>query len=162
LALGGDGKTLATGGMDQAVRLWDVATRSPGFVLEGHTGPISALAFSRDGTLLASGSDFWDDRNHSFILGEARLWDVVTGRERAVINFGEGVTALAFDTTGNRLALGTRAGTVRLWDVANSKELCALTGPSKAIRALAFSADGGRLIAAGDDRALRSWDLTKN
>jgi WD40 repeat protein len=51
-----DGKTLATGGADARVRLWDVATHRPGSSLPtGPTAPVSSVAFSPDGADLAAG-----------------------------------------------------------------------------------------------------------
>jgi WD40 repeat protein len=69
VALSPDGKTLATGGHDQVIRLWDTTrdfenTRT----LKGHLGVIWDLKFSSDGRFLASASM---DRT-------VKLWDLTT------------------------------------------------------------------------------------
>tara|TARA_B100000959_G_C14637323_1_gene482789 strand:- start:161 stop:580 length:420 start_codon:yes stop_codon:yes gene_type:complete len=51
-----DGHTLASGGYDSSVRLWDVASREQMGVLEGHTDRVNSVAWSPDGHTLASGS----------------------------------------------------------------------------------------------------------
>lgn len=50
------GRTIATGTFDQKVRLWSLATRKLERELAGHVGGVSSVAFSRDGTRLASGA----------------------------------------------------------------------------------------------------------
>lgn len=47
---------LATGGSNNEVLLWDIATQTVAFRLEGHTGSVAALAFDQESGLLASGS----------------------------------------------------------------------------------------------------------
>ena len=71
LSFSPDGKTLASGGgdMDCAVRLWDVETRTVKATLTGHTSGVRNVAFSPNGTILASGS--YDST--------VRLWDIATG-----------------------------------------------------------------------------------
>jgi RNA polymerase sigma factor (sigma-70 family) len=69
-ALTPDGRTLATGGSDAAVHLWDVPSGRPLATLAGHSAPILALAFSPDGQTLASAAT---DRTVLF-------WDVDSGR----------------------------------------------------------------------------------
>src|SRR5262249_37743511 len=68
-----DGRTLATGGSDRTVKLWDVTTGKEWARLRGHTDSVWSLAFSPDGRTLASGSR---DRT-------VKLWDVAAGTERA-------------------------------------------------------------------------------
>ena len=60
------GDILASGGWDQAIRLWDTTTGEDIKILEGHDSGIRSIAFSPDGKILASGS--YDDT--------IRLWDV--------------------------------------------------------------------------------------
>src|SRR5580693_6036199 len=58
LAFSPDGKTLVVGSFFKTVTLWDVANRKVKATLEGHTGPVTAVAVSPDGKLIASAS--WD------------------------------------------------------------------------------------------------------
>lgn len=52
-----DGRTLATGSVDQTIGLWSVSNGRQFATLSGHTGRVLAVAFSVDGKVLVSGSD---------------------------------------------------------------------------------------------------------
>src|SRR5690242_16246447 len=57
LAFAPDGRTLASGGQDKAVRLWDAATGKVIRTLTGHQVSVSDLVFAPDGSLLATGGE---------------------------------------------------------------------------------------------------------
>ncbi|RRR82649.1 hypothetical protein EHS43_16325 [Streptomyces sp. RP5T] len=62
LAFTADSRTLASGGADHSIRLWNVTVPGrpvPTAVLNSHGKPVDALAFAPDGHTLASGSEDW-------------------------------------------------------------------------------------------------------
>ena len=107
IAFSADGSRLASGSLDDSVRLWDAVSGEPVAVLAGHHDNVYAVAFIPDGTRLASGS------NDNTI----RLWDIASHEQVALIKGHEDyVYALAFSPDGSWLVSGSGDHTARIWD----------------------------------------------
>jgi len=98
LAFGPDGHTLAVGTYRE-VQFWNLDSKTITARWTGHADTVRALAYSRDGKLLAAGGGL------SGSLGEVRIWDVAAGHElRAFGDDTDSVNGVAFNPDGSRVA----------------------------------------------------------
>jgi WD40 repeat protein len=155
LALSPDGHWLAAQDGYMVVQVWDTASGRLAFTLEGGTPEsnnrtgISSLAFSRDSRWLAQASG-----------GKAtvKLWDLTTGRKRALP--ASAIWAVAFSPDGRQVATGGYDHQVKIWNAATGALLHVMAGHSEPVQAVAFSADGSVLASGGDDMMVRLWDAS--
>jgi WD40 repeat protein len=127
----------------------------PLLVLRGHAEPVTAVAFSADGKLAASGDG----------AGNVKLWDVEKAAERASFRLGEGaVASLSFRPDGKLLAAGGHVPLPKIWDVQTGKErpepqlkgLAVAFAPDNKV--LAVGGQGPDLEVRGQLGALLLWD----
>jgi len=187
-AVSPDGRLFATGGWDKTVTLWNVETQKPFCTLEGHTGEISALAFSQDGLLLVSGGarswEYQESEDGSTLDSEAlytfrsevdgtvnyfssgdnsidttaKVWEVATGRNIATLKHLGVINRVAFSPEGTRLATSTRK-TATLWCTQKWQPIVTLD--TVQVESLAFSPDGTRLAIGGTwpEHRIQIWDV---
>ena len=149
LAASSDGKWLASGGRDSAIKIWKTADYSLVQTLDGHTEQVRSLAFSRDGSILASGCD----------AGKIVLWNLKTGTaSRVLTGHGEGVTTLRFTRNGDRLFSSSFDKTVRIWNIDSGEELVTLTKHTAAVRETDLNSEGSLLASGGDDGNIILWE----
>jgi len=147
-----DGKTIATGGKDGTVRLWDATTgQQIGAPLTGHTDIVTSVAFSPDGHRVASASG-----DHTL-----RLWNAVNGQPIGLPLLGHTniVNSVAFSPDGHLVATASADNTARIWNAVNGEPIgLALTGHTEEVTQALFSLDGQRLATASMDGTVRFWD----
>jgi WD40 repeat protein/3',5'-cyclic AMP phosphodiesterase CpdA len=147
-----DGELLAVG-CYCTVQLIDLATKRIVRVLSGHLDKVQGLAFSPDGSLLATAAED----------STARIWDVATGGAVATLtDHVEGVSAVAFSPDGSLLATASHDKTARIWDITGGsrpRTRTLLRGHTDDVRSVAFSPDGSLLATASDDKTVRIWDV---
>jgi WD40 repeat protein len=166
IAFSPDGTTLASGSSDKTIRLWDTQTgdlrltlSQPDQIIAGQRnlgipGMVFSVAFSPDGTLLASGGG---DGVGEY--GIVVLWDIPSGKQRMrLLGSGEEqVWAVAFSPDQNLLVSGGVNGTVMVIDV-SSGAITRHWHAGEQLRSLAISADG-RVVATGLRREIKLWNL---
>ncbi len=154
-----DGKTLASGGDDKTVKIWDLSERKCTKTLKGQgdeADTVWAVAFSPDGKTLASACDG----------GTTKLWNVADGKEIASFKDSNDMAlAVAFSPDGKLLAVGTRdrkqQHTLLLIDVAAKKQVATLQGNKDYVNAIAFNPKDATMLATGGgsgrDENLHLW-----
>ncbi|GAA5952679.1 hypothetical protein JCM3765_002246 [Sporobolomyces pararoseus] len=148
------GDLVASGGMDETVRVWDVQKGKCMRVLPAHSEPVSAVQFSRDGTMIVSAS--WD--------GYIRIWDTATGQcLKTLVNEDNApVSNVRFTPNSKFIFTSTLDSFIRLWDYQTDKLLKSYTGHvnRKYCIPSVLTRDGKYLIAGSEeDNKVFKWDL---
>jgi hypothetical protein len=135
---------------DKIVSIVDVASAQPLFQFERDGFP-AFLALSLDGKTLLHGAGT-----------SIRLIEVASGTDLHKVALSEEVFSAAFSPDGRIVAVGAgeAQATIRLIDVATSKELLRLRGVDSRVRHLGFSPDGTKLASGQWDTTALIWDVS--
>jgi WD40 repeat protein len=136
------------------VELRSAETRALLRTLAGHSGPVNAIAFSADGSLLAAGG------GEPGVAGELKLWSVADGKLLKTFKGHEdAIYSLALAPDGRTISTGSYDHQILLWDRDQDKPLRGFHGHNEAVMSLAFRNDGKILASASADRTVKLWDV---
>jgi WD40 repeat protein len=118
--------------------------------LTGHARKVTAAGIGPDGSYVATASED----------GTARIWNVSTGQQHAVLVGHHGpIGGLAFSPDGRLLATGSADRTVRIWDWQSLTARTTLVGHRAEVERVAFDRSGTRLLSVAKDSSVRVWSL---
>jgi WD40 repeat protein/serine/threonine protein kinase len=145
-----DGATLAIGGDDAVVYLWDVPTRRMKLAFRGHTAQVRSVAFAPGGQGFVTGS----------ADGTARLWEVADCPDYQQLETPlQAAGPIAFSPDGNLLAVASRDHCVCVLDPGTGRVQGTCRGHVNRITALAFALQTSVLATVSADLTLKLWDL---
>jgi WD40 repeat protein len=149
VAISPDGRYLVSGGDDDELRYWELATGNQVKSFKGHANQVWSVAFGPEGKTILSGAEDLT----------ARLWDVEKGKEiRQLTGHTDAVNRVALTFDGKRALSAGDDKLVIVWDVESGKQLKKLEGHAKAVWGAAFSKDGSRVVSGGLDNICIVWD----
>ncbi|RYG68620.1 WD40 repeat domain-containing protein, partial [bacterium] len=164
-ALSKGGKLAAFAATGGPIEIRDLTTGRQVAVLDGHPTKVLAMAFSPDGTTLASCSDAFQEKTASEEIarraGDIRLWNVADGELIKILRgHALSVNGLAWSPDGSRLASVGESGTAIVWDsrtFAEVEEFNTSQGQGRAT-SVAFSPDNQRLLVSWR-AGIKAFDL---
>ncbi|MBI2945737.1 MAG: HEAT repeat domain-containing protein [Candidatus Wallbacteria bacterium] len=115
--------------------------------MAGHSADVTALAVTADGRVISGSED-----------GSLVVWDLETGRQRAILTGHEKFVTTVVVTAGGQVVSASGDRTVRIWNLETGRELATLRGHEDAVTSLLLTGDG-RVVSGSADRTVWVWDL---
>ena len=116
---------------------------------QGHTGSVTSVAFSPDGTYIVSGSN---DKTIRVWSKQGQVGSPFQGHTHSV-------NSVAFSPDGGHIVSGSKDKTIRIWDAQSGFQVCnSLQGHTNSVNSVAFSSDGLKIVSGSDDMTVRVWN----
>ncbi len=142
-----DGKTIATAGFDNTVRLWDAGTRKEIKKFDGHSKLVLTVAFSPDGKELLSGS----------LDNTAKIWDLPTsGPAKTFGGLSAAPLALAVKPDQKQFVAASGKG-VKVHDLTSGAVVKELAGGAGEVSSVAWRGDGNQIASGDQAHTIRLW-----
>ncbi|QDV69490.1 WD domain, G-beta repeat [Rosistilla carotiformis] len=150
-----DNQTIAAGGYDRIVRIWNRDSDKPTKTLDGHNGPIHGVRFDPSGQVLATASG--DET--------IKLWNVASGERLDTL--GQPLAeqyCVRFSKDGKQVIGAGADNRIRVWELASPTEAkvspltIARFAHERPIVALAINPAGDLLGTAAEDGSVKIWD----
>jgi WD40 repeat protein len=157
VAFSPDGKQVVSGDEIGMITIWNAETGEKIYTLKNGKPPVKSVTFSRSGKFLFSAGG-----------GPViQAWNVSTGEpDKRTLSVNQGrVTCMSLSVDGKHLSVGTaseqenQAGQIKVFELANGRELVTFSGAPGAIHSVAFSPDGSMLACASDGDSVSRSEL---
>lgn len=157
-----DGNRLAASGVDGRIHIWDCSTGECLHILQGHQQQmVYSLAFSPDGTMLASGVLTFAAKDGGDEQVTLRLWHVTDKQITPAMELSNAPLtffSIVFSPDGRLLISGSDDWIARIWDVTTGHLCLSLDDGASTIFVTAVAPDGTLVATGHHDGTVRLWD----